>query len=159
MTPARLDEIRQIVLAGERGSITILPSLRVAASELLAALDDEIAGRGTLRCNDVRLELLATTPAEAHAAINALFARIEIPVGPMYERDRLREQVASLTPKWQEGEPPDGPVWREGVDYPVRVKRSERYGLMYWDDGFRSWKADHGEPQPRWAPIPKPTEG
>lgn len=96
MTEERLKELRQIVQAGERGSITILPRLRAAASELLTALDDEIAGRATLRGNDVRLELLATTPAEAHDAINALFARIEIPVGPMYERDRLRAEVERL---------------------------------------------------------------
>ena len=46
-------------------------------------------GQVTLRCDDVRRELLATTPSDAHAAINALFARIEIPVGPMFERERL----------------------------------------------------------------------
>ena len=47
------------------------------------------AGQVTLRCDDVRRELLATAPSDAHAAINALFARIEIPVGPMFERERL----------------------------------------------------------------------
>ncbi len=154
LTPTRLDEIRQIVQAGERGAITIIPSLRVAAVELLAALDDAINGRATLRCNDVRLELLATTPPEAHAAIDALFSRIEIPVGPMYERDRLRAEVERLTPKWQEGEPPFGQVLRDedGEAMAVDVTTEGtyyRFGILY----------DEPWGEARWAHIPKPTEG
>lgn len=71
--------------------------LRAEVKRLLAAFNTSGGEIAILRCNDVRLELLATTPAEAHAAINALFARIEIPVGPMYECERMQAEIGRLT--------------------------------------------------------------
>lgn len=104
-----------------------------------------------------------TTVAELHELLAATIDERDVARSQAESRwkdlEALRTQVSALTPRWQEGEPPDGPVWREGVAYPVRIKRHERYGLMYWDDGFEPWAAGYGESQPRWAPIPKPTEG
>lgn len=99
---------------------------------------------------------------------NTLAASVGCPVGAnrvewlVAEVKQLRERVAALTPRWQEGEPPCElwqveAVWREGMSTPVRIKRFED-GLHWWFDEStcRRWDA----PSPaRWAPIPKPTEG
>lgn len=87
MTPKRLDEIRDIVEAGVRGSVVILPALRGAAAELLAALDEYTT---------------AAPDAEADkylAEQNALAASVGCPVGVdrvawlVGEVERLRAQL------------------------------------------------------------------
>lgn len=153
MTQDDIDKLRNVA-QGAIESMNYGHTNFEAMAWLCRGLLDALAEVERLTAAEHKLKTLisyniGTTDVEPHEALRLMYE----------EGQRRLNEVERLTPKWQEGEPPDGPVWREGVAYPVRVKRSERYGLMYWDDGFRSWKADYGEPQPRWAPIPKPTEG
>lgn len=92
---------------------------------------------------------------------NTLAASVGCPVGAngvewlVAEVKRLREQVAALTPRWQEGEPPEDEwVLLDGHDRPT-VFRKFGGCFRYW--GGAAWYV--WTRKIRWAHIPKPTEG
>lgn len=68
------------------------------------------------------------------------------------EMDRLAKEVERLTPKWRDGEPPEGVfVWRAGRVSPVETERIQ--GVMHFI-GLRDEAIPWGSA--RWAPTARP---
>lgn len=153
MTPERRAEM-DLAIANHR-TLHSLDMLQEALAEIDRLLNEP--PQFTLNAEGLRQRLLSILPPEVHQTLNGVFAGIEIPIGPMYERDRMQAEIERLTPRWQEGEPPRPKdsfcdVWREGVTHPVCVGWFGDVGCCYWYPGY--------PPSPwgtaRWAPIVKP---
>ena len=66
------------------------------------------------------------------------------------ELSALRAEIERLTPRWQEGQPPEGAVLREGEPHPVHVEGHGRW-FRFHDLNGRPWGTA------RWATIPRPS--